>query len=119
MPHAPTNPGPPAHYIAGPFDALADRVRANYSGMVVSMDQALGNLTDALKSTGMWQDTLLVLFGECVNRTRKACSSATALQPAVPDTPACFSPAATVERCLTAGGTGRCVDASGPLGKEA
>jgi arylsulfatase A-like enzyme len=69
VPHAPTNPGPPSHYIVGPFEPLADRVRANYSGMVVSMDQALGNLTDALKSTGMWEDTLLVLFGECVNQS--------------------------------------------------
>ena len=49
VPHAPTNPGPPARYIPPLFEKLPDRIRANYSGMVVSMDEAVGNLTGALK----------------------------------------------------------------------
>ena len=49
VPHAPTNPGPPARYIPSLFEELPDRTRANYSGMVVSMDEAIGNLTGALK----------------------------------------------------------------------
>ena len=64
VPHAPTNPGPPARFIAPHFEALDDRVRANYSGMVVSMDEAIGNLTTALKDEDMWSSTLLVLFGD-------------------------------------------------------
>ena len=64
VPHAPTNPGPPSRYIAPLFQPLEDRVRANYSGMVVSLDEALGNLTGALKGSGMWQETLIVLFGD-------------------------------------------------------
>ena len=64
VPHAPTNPGPPSRYIAPLFQQLEDRVRANYSGMVVSLDEALGNLTGALKGSGMWQETLMVLFGD-------------------------------------------------------
>ena len=38
--------------------------RANYSGMVVSMDEALGNLTSAIRAAGMWNNTLMVLFGD-------------------------------------------------------
>jgi arylsulfatase A-like enzyme len=64
VPHAPTNPGPPGRYIPPLFRALQDRTRANYSGMVVSMDEAIGNLTRALKAENMWQTTLLVLFGD-------------------------------------------------------
>jgi hypothetical protein len=64
VPHAPTNPGPPSRYITPLFITLEDRVCANYSGMVVSMDEALGNLTQAIRAESMWQDTLLVLFGD-------------------------------------------------------
>ena len=64
VPHAPTNPGPPARYIPPLFAALEDKTRANYSGMVVSMDEAIHNLTKALKSEKMWQTSLLVLFGD-------------------------------------------------------
>lgn len=55
------------HYDGGDVilkDGLEDRTRANYSGMVVSMDEALGNLTAALRAAAMWEDTLLVLFGD-------------------------------------------------------
>ena len=64
VPHAPTSPGPPPQYIVPPFERLPDRVRANYSGMVASMDEAIGNLTAALRKANMWDDTLLVLFGD-------------------------------------------------------
>ena len=32
--------------------------------MVVSMDEALGNLTSAIRAAGMWNNTLMVLFGD-------------------------------------------------------
>lgn len=64
VPHGPTSPGPPSDYIVPPFDSLSDKARANYSGMVVSMDDALGNLTTALRTANMWDNTVLVLFGD-------------------------------------------------------
>lgn len=48
-----------------PGSTAADyRCRSQYSAMVALLDSVLGNLTDALKSRGMWQDTLMVLSSD-------------------------------------------------------
>eukprot|EP00931_Biecheleriopsis_adriatica_P054194 TRINITY_DN31864_c0_g1_i1.p1 TRINITY_DN31864_c0_g1~~TRINITY_DN31864_c0_g1_i1.p1 ORF type:complete len:257 (+),score=42.39 TRINITY_DN31864_c0_g1_i1:324-1094(+) len=39
---------------------VEDETRRNLSGMVSAMDEAVGNLTTALKETGMWHDTLFI-----------------------------------------------------------
>ena len=40
------------------------RCRNQYRAMVALLDAALGNITDALKAKGMWQDTLMVLSSD-------------------------------------------------------
>ena len=49
----------PAHYIE-PYSAVADAQRRNLSGMVAAMDEAAGNVTDALKLHGLWDNTLFI-----------------------------------------------------------
>ena len=48
-----------------PGSAPADyRCRNQYRAMVALLDAALGDITDALKAKGMWQDTLMVLSSD-------------------------------------------------------
>ncbi|XP_069119503.1 arylsulfatase B-like isoform X2 [Argopecten irradians] len=49
----------PTRY-SDPYSHLPDRNRTIYSGMVTAMDEAVGNITEALRSRGMWDDTVLV-----------------------------------------------------------
>ena len=49
----------PAHYIE-PYHAIADVQRRNLSGMVAAMDEAAGNVTQSLKSHGLWDNTLFI-----------------------------------------------------------
>ncbi len=50
----------PQDWIAK-YDWVADIQRRNLSAMVGIMDQAAGNVTDALKSVGLWHDTIFVV----------------------------------------------------------
>ncbi|XP_033733065.1 arylsulfatase B-like isoform X2 [Pecten maximus] len=43
-----------------PYSHLPDYNRTIYSGMVAAMDEAVGNITAALRAKGMWDDTILV-----------------------------------------------------------
>ena len=49
----------PEHYIK-PFSYIKDLNRRNYGGMVAALDEAVKNITDHLKSAGIWDNTLLV-----------------------------------------------------------
>ena len=57
--HAPLEA--PWHYVA-PYAKKfpADEKRHYWSGMVSFVDETVGNLTDALRATGMWESTLFV-----------------------------------------------------------
>ena len=50
----------PPQYIE-PFLHIEDEARRNLSAMVYAMDEACGNITDALKQYGFWQDTIFVM----------------------------------------------------------
>lgn len=49
----------PARYIE-PYAWVEDAGRRNLSAMVTAMDESVGNVTDALRAAGMWENTLLV-----------------------------------------------------------
>merc|ERR1712070_155379 len=42
------------------YSWVEDEPRRNLSGMVSAMDEAVGNLTAALRETGLWEDTLFI-----------------------------------------------------------
>ncbi|MBN3301079.1 ARSB Arylsulfatase, partial [Amia calva] len=55
--HAPVQV--PEHYIE-PYHFIQDRNRRIYAGMVSALDEAVGNITVALRASGLWQNTVLV-----------------------------------------------------------
>ncbi|XP_051907739.1 arylsulfatase B isoform X1 [Hippocampus zosterae] len=49
----------PEHYVA-PYAFIRDKNRRAYAGMVAAMDEAVGNISLALRQAGLWANTVLV-----------------------------------------------------------
>jgi len=52
------------HSIDPRFPDLEYKCRQQYHAMVMIMDEVVGNVTDALKAKGMWEDTLVVMSSD-------------------------------------------------------
>jgi arylsulfatase B/arylsulfatase I/J len=53
----------PAEMIAK-YPVMKNSARRSYLGMISALDEALGDLMDAVKSTSMWSNTVLLLNGD-------------------------------------------------------
>jgi arylsulfatase A-like enzyme len=53
----------PLMYVE-PFAAVKDKKRRIYSGMLAALDEAVGNVTKALKAKAMWESTFLVFTAD-------------------------------------------------------
>ncbi|XP_073680740.1 arylsulfatase B-like [Garra rufa] len=49
----------PERYVA-PYGFIKDDHRRKYAGMVSAMDEAVGNISQALQDSGLWNDTVLI-----------------------------------------------------------
>ncbi|XP_062508548.1 arylsulfatase B-like isoform X2 [Corticium candelabrum] len=50
----------PQQYVTPYNNVIKDSERRTFAGMLACMDEGIGNLTEALKTKGMWNDTLIV-----------------------------------------------------------
>ncbi|GFO13309.1 arylsulfatase b [Plakobranchus ocellatus] len=53
----------PDHYMKN-YKHIKDINRRKYAGMVAALDEGVGNLTEALKSLGMWDNTVFIFSSD-------------------------------------------------------
>lgn len=53
----------PDKYVAG-YEGITDETRRTYAGMVSAMDEGIGNVTNALIESGLWDNTVLIVASD-------------------------------------------------------
>lgn len=53
----------PLQYVE-PYSFIEDKKRRIYAGMMAALDEAIGNVTQALMQRGMWDNTLVILTSD-------------------------------------------------------